>query len=366
VRLEILHELFHYNDWADAVLFAAAAPLSAEQLDRRFEMGFGSLRATLHHIWGAEQTWLNRWAGVPRERHAAQFDNKTVELPELADWYRSTAAARNDFLASAAAGDGLDQLITYQTMRGDTFTHPLGRLALHVCNHGVHHRAQAINMLRHVGVKPARLDYIFMRLIEPTITPSAEQIARLRDVGFDPKTEPTPAADLAVSDVRLYFAYGDWAQREVLGRARLLDDAALDRPFEMGLGTLRKTLLHIRDAEQWWLENWRSAEACRPPALWEKLAEDTTLDRLASLSDETAAARNALLDRSSGADLQRIVKGCPRPGVELALRMGETMLQLCTHGTHHRAQAVNMLRHLGAEPPALDLALWMRQDASSG
>jgi uncharacterized damage-inducible protein DinB len=44
----------------------------------------------------------------------------------------------------------------------------------------------------------------------------------------------------------------------------------------------------------------------------------------------------------------------PRPGVVRHFPLAVTMLQTCTHGTHHRAQALNMLRHLGATVPSLD------------
>lgn len=40
----------------------------------------------------------------------------------------------------------------------------------------------------------------------------------------------------------------------------------------------------------------------------------------------------------------------------------QTLLPLCTHGTHHRAQALNMLRHLEVPIPDLDLDTWLCQD----
>ena len=38
----------------------------------------------------------------------------------------------------------------------------------------------------------------------------------------------------------------------------------------------------------------------------------------------------------------------------MTLPLGDTMLQIGGHGTHHRAQAVNMLRRLGRTAPPLD------------
>ena len=54
------------------------------------------------------------------------------------------------------------------------------------------------------------------------------------------------------------------------------------------------------------------------------------------------------------ANLQRIVTATPRPNVHRSFPLGVTMLQLCCHGTHHRAQILNMFRRVGAPVPELD------------
>ena len=80
----------------------------------------------------------------------------------------------------------------------------------------------------------------------------------------------------------------------------------------------------------------------------------------AERSAQTAARRNELLDSLASAELERIVKAKFRPGREFSLPMGDSMIQLCGHGTHHRAQAVNMLRRLGTQPPDLEYVVWFR------
>jgi uncharacterized damage-inducible protein DinB len=39
--------------------------------------------------------------------------------------------------------------------------------------------------------------------------------------------------------------------------------------------------------------------------------------------------------------------------------LGETILQMLTHSTHHRAQANARLRTLGAQPPVIDYIAWL-------
>ncbi len=338
-----IKELFAHNDWANHKILGAAAELPDAALDRSFEMGEGTLRRTLNHMIAAERVWLDRW-----QKHAApryRSDAAGMAVGELADEYRAVAVERNGFVDRCSQSD-LDGLLHYKNNRGDPFAFPLGDLMLHVCNHGVHHRAQAVNMLRQVAAatpKPG-IDYIFFKL---------------EQCGGGEWTAPAP--DLDLRSIHRYFEYADWARDRVHSIARTLGDAQLDREFAMGLGTLRKTLLHIRFAEEWWLQNWTVG----PDRPFPELPDKLPIAELRALFVETAVRRKEFLKTLSDADLKRITRAKPRPGVERAFPLGTTMLQLCCHGTLHRAQAVNMLRHVGAEIPALDVVLFLRARASA-
>ncbi|MGE0480977.1 MAG: DinB family protein [Phycisphaerae bacterium] len=337
IRLPTIRELFAYNDWARQRLLDASAALADDALDRPFQMGQGTLRKTLHHLYAAERVWLDRWLGVvtPPDRRVAD----RAPLAALAADQHALAAERDRFIA-ALRDDELSRPVTYTNLRGETNTFELGRLLLHVCNHGVHHRAQALNMLRRLGValpKP-EIDYIFMKLTQPG--------GGTRDAAPPPLDRDT---------LRAYFGYADWARDRTLAVAATLSDEQLDRRFEIGLGNLRKTLMHIRFAEEWWLQNWTRG----PDEPFPESPDDLPIAELQVLSQQTAAGRNAVLERSTDADLQNWVEARPRPDVQKSFSLGVTMLQICTHGTHHRAQAANMLRHVGAEAPALDVLRMM-------
>ncbi|GMU82970.1 MAG: hypothetical protein AMXMBFR47_28410 [Planctomycetota bacterium] len=330
-----LREFFAFSDWANNRLMQLSAGLPDRDLDRPFEMGPGSLRKTLNHLWAAERVWFDRWKGSAEPFYRAEPCRGP--LSGLADDFRALALERNEFLASKTAAD-LDERVRYRSLRGDAYEHRLGELALHVCNHGVHHRAQAINMLRHLGVELPRpgLDYIFMRLeMGPTAAP--------------------PALDRA--SLKTYFHYSDWARHRIYASAAHLSDVQLDRTFQLGVGSIRRTLMHIRFAEQWWLDNW----VLGPGNPFPETPETTSIADLTQLFDETVAARNAFIDRISDEDLLKPVHAIPRPDVERVFPLGVTMLQLCCHGTHHRAQCLNMLRHVGATAPPLDVAVLLRE-----
>ena len=361
IKLGTIRECFRYNDWARERLLGLASDLTDAQLDRPFEMGEGSLRATIYHLWAAEFCWLDRWqpqkkgtgsaSDQPEQTQDAStrgacplFPRYDAEchgesIAEIGRRFRETAAAREAFIAQLD-DPGLVKTITYTNSKGVENTYSFGDMLLHVCNHGTHHRAQAINMLRQLTgeIPKPGIDYIFWRMHEPADPPSA----------------------LDVGTLQAYYAYADWARDQVHTAAAKLTDEQLDRPFEMGPGTLRATLVHMRDAEQWWWQNWTQGPGQAFPAIDARLS----LSALARDCEQVAAQRNDLLSRTSDADLLRPVTVMPRPGVTRTFLLGVTMLQICQHGTHHRAQALNMLRHVGGDVPVLDYAAMLRQLAA--
>jgi len=61
---------------------------------------------------------------------------------------------------AAQEEDGVAADLTYQDMKGNTWTNAIWKLALHVVNHGTHHRGQAAGFLRSMGHTPPALDLV--------------------------------------------------------------------------------------------------------------------------------------------------------------------------------------------------------------
>lgn len=350
----VLQEVFLHNDWAMQRVLEACERLNSDALDRTFEMGMGTIRATLHHLWAAERVWLDRWRRSPQPRFADP--EPRVPREELSERLRTLASERDAFIAGCGPED-LRQRIAFRNRAGEPFEMPLGDMVLHVANHGIHHRAQISNMIRQLSGAPGglRLDYIFLRVEQPTTrAPTAETARQLQERGLQVAVRIDEPCQFDYDTIREYYHYSDWALDRVFAAAAALSDELLDQPFEMGLGTLRKTLLHLRDAEQNWVDNWIRGST---PG-FARLAENTALPELRSLYDRTIAERENFLSTLDSAGLQREIQAQFAPGSFLYFRLGEVMLQLCGHGTHHRAQAINMIRRLGGTPPGLDYSLW--------
>ena len=104
----------------------------------------------------------------------------------------------------------------------------------------------------------------------------------------------------------------------------------------------------------WWLGN--LTQSAGDFATTEETISPT---ELRSRWRQHVSDRTAWLAGQSDASLGDAVTGTVSGGL-LQFRRGEVLLQLCGHGTHHRAQVVNIFRRLDERIPALDFVAWLR------
>ena len=146
---ELLHVLLSHDRWATVQVLDACDRLTEEQFHRRFDIGPGSLHDTLTHVVGATRAWTETLAQVePGPRLEADGQRRTPgQLRALLDeaWGRFHAEARRR---------PLDERVTRRLRDGRTIQMTRGAVVAQVTSHGMHHRAQCLNMLRHLGVQP--------------------------------------------------------------------------------------------------------------------------------------------------------------------------------------------------------------------
>lgn len=139
--------LLAHDAWATRNMIDACSKLTDEQFHQRFEMGPGSLHDTVTHIIGSMRFCTDLLAGgTARPRLEGTGRRSVAELQALLD------EAAPD-LAHQARAHPLDQTVSRQR-DGKTYVFTRGAVLTHVTTHGMHHRAQCLNMLRHLGVKP--------------------------------------------------------------------------------------------------------------------------------------------------------------------------------------------------------------------
>jgi uncharacterized damage-inducible protein DinB len=138
--------LLNHDRWATQQILNACSALTHEQFHQRFEMGPGSLHDTTTHILGAMRGWGDLLAG---REFRPRLEGAERSVPELLALLEEVTA---DFAASAK-DHPLDELVT-RSRDGKSYTFTRGGVITHVMTHGMHHRAQCLNMLRHLGVSP--------------------------------------------------------------------------------------------------------------------------------------------------------------------------------------------------------------------
>lgn len=146
VTTDLAGILLAHSRAADRELFEACRGLSEAQLDQPFAMGPGSIRAILMHNIGAVQVWADAYAERPRRGWLPDEGSKPLsELERLAE-------AAHDEWAEIAGKYPLDTVLSRER-DGRTQRFTRAHIIAHVTTHSIHHRAQAINMLRQLGVE---------------------------------------------------------------------------------------------------------------------------------------------------------------------------------------------------------------------
>ena len=144
-----LRILLSHDRWATETLLDVCNGLPDDHFHRRFDIGPGSLHDTVTHMIGAIRTWTQTLAGGalgPRLEDDGQR-RTPAELRSLFD------GTWREFSAQVERGR-LDETVTRRLRSGRTVQLTRGAVITHVATHGTHHRAQCLNMLRHLGVNP--------------------------------------------------------------------------------------------------------------------------------------------------------------------------------------------------------------------
>jgi uncharacterized damage-inducible protein DinB len=165
---------------------------------------------------------------------------------------------------------------------------------------------------------------------------------------------------MTASDLlRRLHEHRQWCNRNLLQAARPLSDGQLRQRFDIGQGSVWKSLTHLYGAEYAWLAAIEGNDSPLVPGDAPGLipGNQEGADRLVSLAElESAWSElderwNRRLRDLTDHDLDAIVyKVGFSSGKRQATRCRDVLLHVCTHAQYTTAQAVNMLKRLGASP----------------
>lgn len=147
-------------------LFEWIRPVAQESYVREFPFAHRTLRATMIELAMAER-WLAmriREEPMPRPFRWEEMPiNETVHdtFPKLEAAWREQAPQTRAMLASTTKWDQVVQTVMHGRKRVVTLSATRRDIATQLLLHEVHHRAQAMTMLRHLGVPAQDLDFIY-------------------------------------------------------------------------------------------------------------------------------------------------------------------------------------------------------------
>ena len=158
IDLLTVRTLLEYTDWSNHRLLECAGPLTDEQLDRDMQIGPGSLRKTMLHIYNGESVWLKRWRSEIEIKWPSEAEK--VSITDLTRRFEGTIRERDMFLERVPAAN-LSRVQTYRDSKGSLFQASLGDMLIQGVMHSKHHQAQACNILRRLGAEWPELDYMY-------------------------------------------------------------------------------------------------------------------------------------------------------------------------------------------------------------
>ncbi|HZZ43285.1 MAG TPA: DinB family protein [Tepidisphaeraceae bacterium] len=134
-----------------------------------------------------------------------------------------------------------------------------------------------------------------------------------------------------------------WTTKKLLELSRQLPDADLDREFDIGHRTLRRTFAHIVAN----MECWADLMAAKPQRWNKNNQPGNSIEELIARLDTVSSDLLAIGMRVDQADTPEgyftdYLDSPPRNKP-----LGAGMVHIATHGMHHRAQCLYIMRMLG-------------------
>ncbi len=149
--------LARYNRWMNERLYATLATIPDAERKRDRGAFFGSMHGTLNHLLWGDRMWLGRFVDRPCTAPAFGAD-MYADYAELA---REREATDRDLLdwAGQVTAPWLAGTLTYTSrVDGRTRTLPAAVAAVHLFNHGIHHRGQLTTLMKQAGCDPGVTD----------------------------------------------------------------------------------------------------------------------------------------------------------------------------------------------------------------
>ena len=147
--MDMIDRLLKHDAWTTQQLLDLCLPLTDDQLDRSFPIGLQTLRKTWMHVVGNVECWVGLMSENDSPNPGFPAD---VSIPVLIDRFDRAADGLFALARKVADENRLDDHFVdrlAQPPRQKSY----GGGILHLATHSMHHRAQALYMMRQLGVE---------------------------------------------------------------------------------------------------------------------------------------------------------------------------------------------------------------------
>lgn len=332
----VLQSLYDYDNWVNDRLFDVVERVPEARTREEFGGSFDTIHGTYAHILQGEIYYYTRWTGQPLPADGRPADLKTIA--ELRRRWTEIHGNVATFLESLTP-EGVARVVQHSLRGGASWELPLWQLMLQMQNHGTHHRAELADMLTRVGHVPPPTDYI---------------------VFCNERTHGQAGAGLTELDltiVRSLYAYHYWVTDRLLDLAEQVPLERTRERFGGSFDTIHGTLVHLLSAEFVWGSRWHGVS---PTSM---LKEDEFADvkviraRWAEQRPQVQRFVDAVTAEQASAPLAYTNTS----GVQFELPTWQPMVQLVSHGTHHRAELADMLTRVGLPPAPTDYSVFCQE-----
>jgi uncharacterized damage-inducible protein DinB len=154
--MRTLQDLFAYNAWANAQVFAVCRDVEQAQLDATAPGTIGTIAETLTHLVGVEVAYIFMLRGEMDALQRLRGQSSTLSLEALAQRAARLGEEYRELLA------GADAAFYDEPLNVPWFDFALTRRdgLLQVLSHSAQHRAQVFSVLGERGVEVPDLDYV--------------------------------------------------------------------------------------------------------------------------------------------------------------------------------------------------------------
>jgi uncharacterized damage-inducible protein DinB len=148
---DLLQQMARYNIWANKQFIDILLKMNDEILDKEINSSFPSIRATIYHMWSAEDIWLQRLLLVEQPVWAQSVFEGSFK--EAVNKWQETSKALLAFVERQYNDDAFRHVLQYYNLKKVSFKLPVYVVLMQVFNHATYHRGQLVTMMRQAEIK---------------------------------------------------------------------------------------------------------------------------------------------------------------------------------------------------------------------